>query len=286
MKSIPILLAAFSLPLAAQWLDYRDPKIPLRNGRPDLTAPAPRVNGRPDLSGVWQAERTPEKEFAATLGGDFTKLQVDFNDINKYVLNVFWGTKPAEEPLRPQAAAILKERETMPSPTARCLPAGVPVGLFIYSIKMIQSPREVVILSENGDPARQIHTDGRSLPVDPQPSWMGYSVGKWEGDTLVVDTTGFREDSWLDRFGHPRSESMRVRENFHRRDFGHMDFDVTIEDPKYYTQPVRFRTTFNLLPAGDILEFVCQENEKDRATLDLTPEPAECRSEDPYKAPL
>ena len=268
MKSVPILLAACSLPLTAQWLDYQDPHTPLRNGKPDLSAAAPRVNGTPDLSGVWQAERTSEKEFAAVLGDAFTSTQVDFNDINKYLLNVLWDLKPGEEPVRPEVAAIMKQRSTMQSPTAKCLPAGVPAGLFVYSIKMIQSPREIVILSENGDPARQIHTDGRGLPVDPQPSWMGYSVGKWQGDTLAVETTGFREDSWLDGSGHPRSESMRVRENFHRRDFGHMDLEVQIEDARYYTKPIRFKTTFNLIPAGDILEFVCQENEKDRAHIE------------------
>jgi hypothetical protein len=267
MRRILILLASFSVPLAAQWLDHRDPRTPLRNGKPDLTAPAPRLNGKPDLSGVWQVERTSGKEFESILGSEFTETQVDFTDINKYVLDVFWGLKPSEEPLRPAAVAILKERSQMPSTTTRCLPAGVPAGLFIFSFKMIQSPREVVIISEGGDPARQIHTDGRSLPVDPQPSWMGYSVGKWQGDTFAVETTGFREESWLDGFGHPRSETMLVRENFRRRDFGHMDLDVTIEDAKYYTQPIRFRTTFNLIPAGDVLEFVCLENEKDRAHI-------------------
>ena len=120
------------------------------------------------------------------------------------------------------------------------------------------------MLLGDGDPPRQIHTDGRSLPQDPQPSWIGYSVGKWQGDTLAVDTIGFNEESWLDLFGHPRSELMRIRESYRRRDFGHMDLEVTLEDPKYYTRPFTFKTGLNLIPDSDVLEFVCGENEKDR----------------------
>jgi hypothetical protein len=123
------------------------------------------------------------------------------------------------------------------------------------------------VLPEAGDPPRQIYLDGRSTPTDVQPSWTGYSTAKWQGDTLVVETTGFKEESWLDAFGHPRSETMRVRESYRRRDFGHMDLAVTIEDPKYYTRPFGFNTQLNLLPQGDSIEYVCTENEKDRVHL-------------------
>ena len=114
---------------------------------------------------------------------------------------------------------------------------------------------------------RQIYTDGRKLPMDPQPAWLGYSVGKWEGDTLVVDSAGFNDKTWLDAFGHPHSEAMRIQERFRRRDFGHMDVQVTIDDPEMYTRP--FTITFRelLLPDGDILESVCNENERDRPHL-------------------
>jgi hypothetical protein len=125
-----------------------------------------------------------------------------------------------------------------------------------------------VILPGDGDPSRQIHTDGRSLPKDPQPSWVGYSVGDWQGDTLVVETTGFNEASWLDKIGHPRSESMLIRERYHRRSFGDMDLEITIEDPKYYTRPFTMKTELHLIPASDVLEFVCGENEKDRIHLE------------------
>lgn len=265
MRSMAILLLAGVMPVAAQWLDYTSRRTPrTKDGKPDLTAPAPRVNGKPDLSGVWQAERTPVSEFRQALGEGFIREQVDFNDATKYALDVFWGLKPEEVPLRPEAAAILKQRASLPFVSSRCLPAGVPASLFFYSFQIVQAPDEIVMLMEDGDPARQIHTDGRALPRDPQPAWMGYSVGKWEGDTLAVETSGFNEESWLDGSGHPRSEAMRIRERYHRRDFGHMDLEITIEDPKYYTRPYTFQTQLNLIADGDVLEFVCNENEKDR----------------------
>jgi hypothetical protein len=264
MKLATILLATATLPLAAQWLNYRDPRTPrTQDGKPNLTAPAPRINGKPDLSGVWQAERTPEREFTRVLGKDFTTVQVDWNDITKQFVNVFWGLKPVEEPLRPEAEAILKERTKQHFPRVDCLPAGIPANIFLYDFKMFQTPEEIVILLGDGDPPRQIYIDGRNLPVDPQPSWMAYSVGAWQGDTLVVNTIGFNEASWLDKSGHPRSESMLIRERYRRRDFGHMDLEVTVEDPKYYTKPFTLKAQLSLIPDSDILEFVCAENEKD-----------------------
>jgi hypothetical protein len=161
----------------------------------------------------------------------------------------------------------MKQRANLGLPTTRCLPAGIPWSAFVYAFKMIQAPREIVVLLEDGDLARQIHTDGRGLPQDPQPSWMGYSVGKWQGDTLAVETIGFNDQSWLDGARHPRSESMRIREQYRRRDFGHMDLEVTLEDPKYYTRPFTVKTELNLIPDSDVLEFVCGENEKDRAHM-------------------
>lgn len=261
-----ILVVAGALPAAAQWADYRDARTPrTKDGKPNLTAPAPRMNGKPDLSGVWQAERPAQGELNRVLGSTFTTEQVDYYDLNKYALDVFWGLKPDEEPLKPEGAAIVKKRSSQPTPSSRCLPVGVPASLFVYAFKMIQTPQEIVMLTENGDPARQIYTDGRSLPADPQPTWTGYSTGKWQGDTLAIETTGFTEESWLDGAGHPRGETMRVRENYHRRDFGHMDLEITMDDPKYYTRPFSFKTQLNLIPDSDSIEYVCAENEKDRA---------------------
>jgi hypothetical protein len=262
------LLITTSLPLVAQWLNYPDARTPrTKDGKPNLAAHAPRMNGKPDLSGLWQAERTSESGFTRVLGNNFAKLQVDLNDITKNVNNVFWGLKPEEQPLRPEAVAIMKQRATLGFPYSRCLPASIPADIVIYSFKMIQAPQEIVILFEDGDPPRQIHTDGRSLPNDPQPSWMGYSVGKWQGDTLAVETIGFNDKSWLDGSGHLRSESMHITEHYRGRDFGHMDLEVTLEDPTYYTRPFTLKTQLNLIPDSDVLEFVCGENEKDRAHI-------------------
>src|SRR6516164_7357862 len=192
-KAIAFLLAATSLPLAGQWLDYRDPRTPrTRDGQPNLTAPAPRLDGKPDLSGLWQAERTPDREYTGVLGNEFTAIQIDLQDINKNVLNVFWGLKPEDEPLRPEGAAVYKRHQENPLtyPHAQCLPDGVPADMFVMTFKIIQAPQEIVLLTELNSPGRQIYTDGRPFPRDPNPSWMGYSVGKWDGDTLVVDTIG------------------------------------------------------------------------------------------------
>jgi hypothetical protein len=269
-KSITILAVTASLPLAAQWLNNPNPRTPrTQEGRPDLAAPAPHLEGKVDLSGVWQAERTPVSEFTRVLGVDLVKEQVDLGDVTKHVVNVFWGVKPGDEPLRPEGASILEHRSRTPTdrPLSQCLPIGIPAVMFTYAFKMIQVPQEVVMLSETGDPPRQIYIDGRSLPKDPEPSWMGYSVGRWEGDTLVVETTGFKERSWLDLLGHPRSQSMVITERYRRRDFGHMNLEMTFDDPKYYTRPFTFKTGLRLIPDSDVLEYVCAENEKDRVHM-------------------
>jgi hypothetical protein len=132
--------------------------------------------------------------------------------------------------------------------------------------RFVQTPQLLVILYE-GDIPRQIHMDGRALPVDPQPAWVGYSIGKWEGDTLVVQTAGFNPRAPLDLLGHPRSESMRMTERMRRRDFGHLDTQVTIDDPTSYSKPITFRYTATLVPDDDLLEWVCTENEKDSVHL-------------------
>jgi hypothetical protein len=103
--------------------------------------------------------------------------------------------------------------------------------------------------------------------VDPNPAWLGYSVGRWDGDTLVVDTTGFNDQVAVDAGGHPHSEQLRIQERFHRIDFGHMELQITIDDPKMYTKPVTFKVTQRLMPDSDILELFCNENEKDRAHM-------------------
>ena len=270
-SSIVAVLVAVALGYAgAQWLNNRDSTTsrPL-DARPDLSAPAPRLNGKPDLSGLWQAERTPVAEFVRVLGPGLPDIQPDLNETTKHVINVFWDVNPGELPLRPEAVALTEQRQKSGRDfqSAYCLPSSLPAATLILNVKMIQAAGEIVVLHGNGDPARQIYVDGRSLPQNPDPSWMGTSAGRWQDDTLVVETTGFQERAWLDAFGHPRSEAMRITERYRRRDVGHMDLEMTFDDAKYYTRPFGFKTTLTLIPDGDVLEYVCTENQKFRDYL-------------------
>jgi hypothetical protein len=253
----------------AQWLSFPTPGTPrTRDGKANLAAPAPRApDGKPDLSGVWEPEPTPLSELTRVLGEHFADLQLDQRETTKYTVNLFWDLKPEEYPLRPEAAAIVKQRGQMPGPTESCLPGGIPFTMLITPFKMVQAPREIVMLFEHPDPPRQIHTDGRPLPKNPDPSWLGSSTGTWQGKTLVVETVGFNGKSWLDEFGHPLSESMHLTERFLRRDFGHMDVEMTFDDPKFYTRPFKVNLPMRLIPDSDVLEDVCAENEKDRIHL-------------------
>jgi len=260
------VIACACLPTGrAQWLNYPDRRTPrTKDGKPNLTAPAPRLNGKPNLSGVWRAEPTPLSEIEQVVP-NFGDIQIDERVTSRYILNVFWGVKPEEEPMRAEAAARMREERPQDATSLNCLPAGLPFVMFIAPFKILQGQSEMMILFEHQDPPRQIYLDGRPLPKDPEPAWMGYSSGKWQGDMLMVDTAGFNGKAGLDAFGHPRSESMHMTESFHRRDFGHMDVKMTFDDPKYYTRPFSVKSDFWLIPDSDVLEYVCGENEKDRA---------------------
>jgi len=259
-----IAVAALVAPIVnSQWL-HPDPSTPrARDGEPILTAPAPRLNGKPDLSGVWQAARPVDAARSYTGNGADPGIQIDQTDVGDIHRNVFFGMRREEEPLKPEAIGVLSKRQNQQPPQVRCLPQGVPGVMMVYAFKIIQTPREIVMLPESQEPPRQIYLDGRSLPKDPDPTWMGYSIGKWENDTLVVQTTGFKEEGWLDNAGHPRGQSMLITERYRRRDFGHIDLEIRYDDPKYYTRPFTNKTTLTLIPDSDIIEFVCTENEKD-----------------------
>jgi hypothetical protein len=267
-------MAAATVALQAQWLNYPEPGTPAtRDGKPNLTAKTPRTPDRhPDLSGVWHIEPPSPGEIerlygdvgpAATIGDD-ARLQ------SRYYRNMFIEFKPAEEPITPAAAALTAKNREHPetSPAARCLPYGLPDRYFNFRpFKIFQTPRELAFFYEVDGAFRQVHTDNRKLPADPFPSWMGYSTGKWEGDTLVVDTAGFNDKSWLDVGGHPHSEALRVHERFHRRDFGHMDMEVRIEDPVMLTKPMAYKFTELLIPNSDVLENFCAEGERDQSFM-------------------
>ncbi len=267
-KLLAILALAGTLPVAAQWLHYPDARIPrTKDGKPNLSAPAPRLGGRPDLSGLWEADATPMSELKPALPPDFFDLQVDVPGASKYVLSLLWDFKPEDDPRRPEARALAEQRGQRnagrDAPTTRCLPGSIPFTLLILPFKIVQTAQQIVELFEHYDPPRQVYTDGRPLPKDPDPSWLGYASGKWERDTLVVESAGYNDKTWLDAGGLPRSESLRMTERYHRRDFGHLDIDVTIDDPKYYTRPFSVKLPFHLIPDSDVLEAVCAENEKD-----------------------
>jgi hypothetical protein len=260
-----IALTGLVAPAYAQWL-HPDPRTPRsRDGKPILTAPAPRLNGKPDLSGVWQAARPKLHATTSYTGGANPDpgMQIDQLDVGDIHRNVFFGTKREQEPLKAEAIAVLSKRQNEQPPQVRCLPQGVPGVMMVYAFKIVQTPSELIMIGESQEPPRQIYLDGRGLPKDPDPQWMGYSIGKWDDDTLVVQTTGFKEEGWLDNVGHPRGQSMLITERFRRRDFGHIDLEIRYDDPKYYTRPFTNKTTLNLIPDSDIIEFVCTENEKD-----------------------
>jgi hypothetical protein len=270
---VSFLIPATLLTAHAQWLNYPASGTPrTKDGKPNLLAKTPRLGGKPDLSGVWQVEPPGKGEIERMLGADVIGYLVPGDDIrtfSKYFFNILADFKPEESPLRPEAAEITRSRQKdRQTPDERCLPVGVPrADLIGFPFKIVQTPGLIVMMYEADNSRRQIYTDGRTLPPDPNPAWMGYSIGRWEGDTLVVDSAGFTDQVWIDAFGHPVSEHLRVEERFTRRDFGHMDLQITVTDPKMYTRQITFKVTELLMPDSDILEYLCTENEKDHAHM-------------------
>jgi hypothetical protein len=240
------VLVSLSTEASAQWFNYPAPGTPrLADGKANLFAPAPRTaDGKPDLSGVWRG--------AGPL----------------YRFNIAQDLHP--EDVQPWAEALFLQRvrdSRKDSPLAKCLPVSVPFHNFFNLTRIVQTPALIVMLYESpNSPHRTVFTDGRELPKDPNPAWLGYSVGRWEADTLVVTTAGFNDKAWLDSAGHPQTESLRITERLRRRDFGHMDFEITIDDPKVFTKAFTIKATRLLAPDTDLLEDVC-ENERDGARL-------------------
>ena len=243
--SLAIMWAAGAA-LDAQWDPYPWKNVPrTADGKVDLKAPARRMpDGRPDLSGFWMPE----------------------NPV-KHLLNLAADMKPEDVPLQPCARDLYNQRienNGKDHPGVSCLPSGIPEKNNIPDgLKLVQTPELVVLLHESRTIYRQIFTDGRPLPKDPQPTWMGYSVGKWDKDTLVVETIKQNGKTWLDMRGLPGTESLRVIERYSRPTIGHIDIDVTIDDPKAYTKPWTVRLTWRLLPDTDLIESICEENSKD-----------------------
>jgi hypothetical protein len=249
--------------IRAQWLNQPMAGAPrTRDGKINMTGPVPRVNGKPDLSGIWQVQGDPRAP-----NGLFG-LGESLN--SRYFRDILSDFKPEERPLTPLGVERLRQH-TQPgafNPTLNCLPDGVPHGdLLPEPFKIMHTPGVIVMLYEVETTFRQIFMDGRKLPADMSPTWQGYSVGRWDGDTLVIDSAGFNDRSWLDARGTPRSTDMRIEERFRRRDYGHIDLTVTITDPQIFTKPITFSVVEELLPDTDLLEHYCVENERDDAHM-------------------
>lgn len=286
-----LVLVSASPWLLAQWPDYPTPDVPrLPNGQPDLNGPTPRTaDGKPDLSGLWELGRGgggrggrgaaapggargaapappagPQAPAAAPAAPTTPPLATFFN----IGANIQGGL-----PFQPWAKALMEQRvadKMKDNPDAHCLPIGLTqLHMHPQPRKIIQTPAVTVIIYESNGGLRQIFTDGRPLPNnDPQPWWYGYSIGKWEGDTLVVETTGFRDDVWLDVNGSPMTNAGRMIERFRRPNYGTLEIDVTIDDPKAYTKPFTVRVNHRIMLNTDLIEFICNENERSSMHFD------------------
>jgi hypothetical protein len=264
MKWVPgVLLACmFAGSPSAQWLNHPTPDIPrLPDGKPDLNAPAPRrADGKPDFSGIWYLQPAPCAPADCT---DDYRPGPEF-------LN-FGARLQGGLPYQPWAASLVKERADQlgkDDPVGLCRPPGaLRLLTFPPPRKFLQMPGLFVILSERDVTYRQIFTDGRPLPVDPEPSWNGYSVGRWDVDALVVETIGFRDGTWLDRRGSPMTDAARVTERFRRVSFGRLDIDVTVDDPKAYLRPWTVTLNQEIAVDTELLDYFCMDNEKDAGRL-------------------
>jgi hypothetical protein len=234
---ILVFAALASLPVAAQW------KLPPSTVKADASVPKA-ADGKPDLSGIWEQ----------TAMTHFRNLMADL--------------KPEDYPYKPETKAIIEARadgaQGLIEPDANCLPQGVPkINAAPVPFKIVQTPKLIVFVYEAFNLWRQVHLDGRQLDDDVSPTWLGYSTGHWDGDTLVVETRGFNGKAWLDTTGRPASDALHVTEKFHRTSMGTMDLDITIDDPKMYTRPWVAHEKLRLLPNTEVMEFICLENEKD-----------------------
>jgi hypothetical protein len=257
---LPVTLAAGLAP-APQWPLYVRPEVPrAADGSPDLNAPAPRLpNGRPDFTGTWESRVGP----SGRLGGPFLpSLTPDAPPVATFVdagRNVKGGL-----PYTPWADQLRKQRMarfSQDNPDAQCLPMGfLQTHTHSQPRRIVHTKDDLIVMYEANQGLRQIFTDGRSLPEGPNPQWEGYSVGRWDGDTLVVESLGFRDEGWLDVNGSPFTNALRLTERYRRVNYGRIEIDVTINDPKAYTQPFTLRVNWRLEPAQQLIEFICQEN--------------------------
>jgi len=258
IQGLAVAALALVMPANAQWINYPTRGVPrTADGKPNLSAPPPKTaDGKPDLSGMWGWE---ENRSCPADGCPDARVGQEF-------ISIGWSIKGGL-PYQPWAADLVKKNRAANSkddPQSSCLPRGAlrmhTDGLFK---KMVQVPGLLVILNERNAMYRQIFTDGRPLPVDPTPSWNGYSSGKWEGDTLVVRSNGFRDGTWLDTGGSPLTESAKVIEKFRRPNYGTLEIEITVDDSKAYTAPWTIKLKQPIVLDTELLDYICLENEKD-----------------------
>ncbi len=263
--SVVALLLALPPSLAAQWPRYHVPGVPrTADGQVDVNAPTPRApDGKPDLTGIWENFREQGQGVASVNAAFFSdvlpSLIPQFRDIGSDMQGGL--------PLQPWAAALKKQRmddNSMDNPDAHCLPLGImQLHTHVDPRRIIQTPQLVAMLYEANYGLRYIYLDGRPAPDnDPQPWWYGYSRGWWEGDTLVVETTNFRDGGWLDINGSPLTDAAKVTERFRRPSYGRLQIDVTVDDPKAYTKPWTVNLTQKIMVDTEMMEFICNENEQ------------------------
>jgi hypothetical protein len=259
--AVTIVIVGLGSSMSAQWPPHPTPGVPrLSDGKPDLAAPPPRLaDGRPDLSGIWE---NPIR------GGNNAKPPAAAAGSPPFA--TFWNVGAGfagDLPFQPWAADLRRKRmaeESKDNPDALCLPMGLmQFHMHPQPRQFVHTPTQLLISYEANYGLRRIYVDGRPAPDnDPQPWWYGYSRGRWDGDTLVVETTHFRDGQWLDVNGAPLTDAARVTERFRRLNFGQLDIDVTIDDPKAYTRPWTVRVTHRIMVDSEMIEFICHENQK------------------------
>jgi len=251
------MLAAGSPVAFSQWLGYPTANVPrTKDGKPNLAAPAPRLaDGKPDFSGMWGWVN-----IGPPCGAECTDTQISREFIN------IASTLKTPVPYQPWAADLVKKRrvEQGLDPNVHCMPRGAPrIWTDDYYKRVFMVPDRMIILTERNMQYRQIFMDGRQLPKDPNPTWNGYSTAHWDGDALVVETTGFRDDLWLDASGNPLTEQGKMIERIRRPNYGNLEVEITINDPKAYTAPWTVKLNQPLVLDSELLDYYCLENERD-----------------------
>jgi hypothetical protein len=247
----------------AQWVSYPTADLPRHaDGSPNLTAPAPRLtDGKPDFSGIW---RPLNPNRCRPNAGAFVECGLELG--GSPLARDMGATLPGGLPYQPWAAALVKARvadDSRDDPHVRCLPDNPPrTWTLPHLTKAIHTPKLLALLYEVNAMYRQVFLDGRPLPEDPTPSWNGYSIGRWEGDTLVVETSGFRDDLWLDMSGSPMSGAARMIERIRRPNYGTLEIELTVDDPKVYTRPWTVALTQTIAVDMELIDEFCLENEK------------------------